>query len=156
MEYVKISSCHHLRAHQSHYEQFGDLRGVVKVDSDTFELDLNVMRDHTHGSNRDWRLMHRYGIQNFRTANGFRYDGGMRPPSTDVISNCYVGASAAWSANPAPSRPWSLATCTLQMGVVCRFRPWTSRCGHMAKVAMINLNLSASGSRPAVNGTIFR
>ena len=60
-------------AHQNHYEQFGDLTGTATVDGVDHVLNLNVMRDHTHGSVRDWRLMHRYGIQNFRTENGFRY-----------------------------------------------------------------------------------
>ena len=61
------------RAHQCHYEQLGDLRGVATVDGKIHNLTLNVMRDHTHGSTRDWRLMHRYGIQNFATQTGFRY-----------------------------------------------------------------------------------
>ena len=60
------------RAHQCHYEQLGDLRGVATVDGKDYQLSLNVMRDHTHGSTRDWRLMHRYGIQNFATKTGFR------------------------------------------------------------------------------------
>ena len=59
-------------AHQAHYEQFGDLHGNVTVNGTNYKLELNVMRDHTHGSIRDWRLMHRYGIQNFTTINGFR------------------------------------------------------------------------------------
>ena len=52
-------------AHQNHYEQFGDLRGVATVDGGAVEdrLDLHVMRDHTHGSTRDWRLMHRDGFR---------------------------------------------------------------------------------------------
>lgn len=62
----------HVRAHQSHYEQFGDLKGEAVVDGTPYKLDLHVMRDHTHGSTRDWRLMHRYGIQHFKTENGFR------------------------------------------------------------------------------------
>ena len=60
------------RAHQNHYEQFGDIQGSVVIDGKSFSLDLNVMRDHTHGSTRDWRLMKRYGIHNFRTETGFR------------------------------------------------------------------------------------
>ena len=59
-------------AHQAHYEQFGDLHGNVNVNGTSYKLEMNVMRDHTHGSVRDWRLMHRYGIQNFTTSNGFR------------------------------------------------------------------------------------
>ena len=63
----------HSRAHQCHYEQLGDVQGHVSIDGNLFQLSLNVMRDHTHGSTRDWRLMHRYGIQNFATKNGFRW-----------------------------------------------------------------------------------
>jgi len=70
-------------AHQNHYEQFGDLRGVATVDGVHHDLDLHVMRDHTHGSTRDWRLMHRYGIQHFRTRDGFRgFMGIVCQPST--------------------------------------------------------------------------
>ena len=65
--------CVSYRAHQCHYEQFGDLNGNVNIDGKDYRLELNVMRDHTHGSTRDWRLMHRYGIQNFTTRSGFRY-----------------------------------------------------------------------------------
>lgn len=71
------------QAHQCHYEQLGDLRGVATVDGKIHNLTLNVMRDHTHGSTRDWRLMHRYGIQNFATQNGFRgFIGVVSQPST--------------------------------------------------------------------------
>ena len=31
------------------------------------------MRDHTHGSNRDWKLMHRYCLHNFTCEDGTRY-----------------------------------------------------------------------------------
>ena len=61
------------RAHQCHYEQLGDMQGNINIDGADYSLSLNVMRDHTHGSTRDWRLMHRYGIQNFTTKTGFRY-----------------------------------------------------------------------------------
>lgn len=61
-----------LRAHQNHYEQFGDVSGTVEVDGRSYPLELSAMRDHTHGSVRDWRLMRRYAIQNFRTESGFR------------------------------------------------------------------------------------
>ena len=30
------------------------------------------MRDHTHGSNRDWKLMHRYCLHNFTCEDGTR------------------------------------------------------------------------------------
>ena len=61
------------RAHQNHYEQFGDVCGTVTIDGADHQLNMNCMRDHTHGSTRDWRLMRRYGIQNFRTQEGFRW-----------------------------------------------------------------------------------
>jgi hypothetical protein len=41
------------RAHQCHYEQFGDISGTVTIDGTDHPLKLNVMRDHTHGSTRD-------------------------------------------------------------------------------------------------------
>lgn len=31
-------------AHQNHYEQFGDIKGVATVDGKDYKLDLNVMR----------------------------------------------------------------------------------------------------------------
>ena len=74
MPLARLRECFLSSAHQNHYEQFGDLRGTVSVDGTAFKLDLNVMRDHTLGSVRDWRLMHRYGIQNFRTESGMRYE----------------------------------------------------------------------------------
>ena len=33
---------------------------------------VSVMRDHTHGSNRDWKLMHRYCLHNFTCEDGTR------------------------------------------------------------------------------------
>jgi len=71
------------KAHQSHYEQFGQLTGTVEVNGKVHDLELDVMRDHTHGSTRDWRLMHRYGVQNFTTKNGLRgFIGVVSQPST--------------------------------------------------------------------------
>ena len=29
------------------------------------DFEVSVMRDHTHGSARDWKLMHRYCLHNF-------------------------------------------------------------------------------------------
>ena len=59
-------------AHQSHYEQFGEVSGLVSVDGQERSLKVSVMRDHTHGSNRDWRLMHRYCLHNFTCQDGTR------------------------------------------------------------------------------------
>ena len=49
--------------HQSHYEQFGRVVGRAVVDGIEYPLDMNTMRDHTVAAKRDWRLMHRYGLQ---------------------------------------------------------------------------------------------
>ena len=47
-------------AHQNHYEQFGDVKGTIEVDDEeVHDLDVQVMKDHTHGSIRDWTLLHR-------------------------------------------------------------------------------------------------
>jgi len=79
------------KAHQCHYEQLGDVEGHVSIDgARDFPLSLNVMRDHTHGSTRDWRLMHRYGIQNFTTKTGFRgFIGVVSQPS--IFSSLELG-----------------------------------------------------------------
>jgi len=59
-------------AHQSHYEQFGDVLGKLSIDGTERDFKVNVMRDHTHGSTRDWTLMHRYCLHNFTCRNGIR------------------------------------------------------------------------------------
>ena len=60
------------RAHQNHYQHLGDLHGTAVVNGATHNLELQLLRDHTHGA-RDWRLMHRYAIQHFTTETGLRY-----------------------------------------------------------------------------------
>lgn len=37
------------RAHQTHYEQHGDIEGTVTVDGVNYPLSLNSMRDHSYG-----------------------------------------------------------------------------------------------------------
>lgn len=70
------------RSHQSHYEQFGKLTGTIIVDGVQHPIDLDVMRDHTHGI-RDWKLMHRYAFHNFTTDHGIRgVVGVVSQPST--------------------------------------------------------------------------
>ena len=70
-------------AHQNHYEQFGDVEGVVDIDGEVFTLDLSVMRDHTHGSVRDWKLLHRYCFHQFTTVSGLRgFLGVVSQPGT--------------------------------------------------------------------------
>jgi len=59
-------------AHQSHYEQFGTVTGIYSIDGEETNFEVSVMRDHTHGSNRDWKLMHRYCLHNFTCEDGTR------------------------------------------------------------------------------------
>ena len=44
----------------------------VSVDGEESRVRVSVMRDHTHGGARDWRLMHRYCLHNFTTTSGLR------------------------------------------------------------------------------------
>lgn len=52
------------RSHQTHYEQFGDITGTVKIEGHA-EVKLNIsgVRDHSYGNIRDWRDLYRYAIQ---------------------------------------------------------------------------------------------
>ena len=54
-------------SHQNHYEQFGNITGSLEVDGEVSSIAVEVMRDHTHGSIRDWRLLHRYCFHQFCT-----------------------------------------------------------------------------------------
>ncbi|BFZ19135.1 hypothetical protein BsWGS_22174 [Bradybaena similaris] len=47
--------------HQSHYEQWGELRGKLRVGDHEEMLYLQCVRDHSFGE-RDWRTFHRYII----------------------------------------------------------------------------------------------
>ena len=55
-------------SHQNHYEQFGNITASLEVDGDVSSIAVEAMRDHTHGSIRDWRLLHRYCFHQFCTA----------------------------------------------------------------------------------------
>ncbi|XP_023335574.1 uncharacterized protein LOC111706873 [Eurytemora carolleeae] len=70
-------------AHQNHYEQFGSLTGTVDIDGEKQKIEIDVMKDHTHGSVRDWTLMHRYGFHQFTTQSGIRgFLGVVSQPGT--------------------------------------------------------------------------
>ncbi|GFO33376.1 hypothetical protein PoB_005988100 [Plakobranchus ocellatus] len=50
-------------AHQTHYEQFGEITGVVHVDGHPDQhLKVQGVRDHSYGNIRDWRSIHRYAL----------------------------------------------------------------------------------------------
>ncbi|KAH9500211.1 hypothetical protein Btru_077485 [Bulinus truncatus] len=47
--------------HQTHYEQFGNIQGVVHISGhDDQEIAVHGVRDHSYGNVRDWKLFHRY------------------------------------------------------------------------------------------------
>ncbi|KAJ8314692.1 hypothetical protein KUTeg_006842, partial [Tegillarca granosa] len=53
------------RAHQTHYEQFGQISGKIKISgvNEPVYLDVDGVRDHSYGNIRDWKDLHRYAIQ---------------------------------------------------------------------------------------------
>ncbi|KAK3580274.1 hypothetical protein CHS0354_023512 [Potamilus streckersoni] len=52
------------QSHQTHYEQFGDTTGVVQIKGrEDIKVKIRGVRDHTYGKVRDWKLLHRYGLQ---------------------------------------------------------------------------------------------
>ena len=90
-------------AHQSHYEQFGEVSGLVSVDGQERDLKVSVMRDHTHGSNRDWTLMHRYCLHNFTCQDGTRgFLGVVSQPGNSGRDNIF----SVFPQEPSPSWSW--------------------------------------------------
>lgn len=63
--------------HQTHYEQYGDIKGHAIIDNETYPLFLNSFRDHSYGKMRDWKLFHRYVIHFFSLENGDRITVGV-------------------------------------------------------------------------------
>ncbi|GFR86480.1 hypothetical protein ElyMa_006053600 [Elysia marginata] len=51
------------KSHQTHYEQFGEISGVVHVDGHPDQsIKVQGVRDHSYGNIRDWRSIHRYAL----------------------------------------------------------------------------------------------
>lgn len=51
------------RSHQTHYEQFGEISGVVHVEGSPDQaIKAQGVRDHSYGNVRDWRDIHRYAL----------------------------------------------------------------------------------------------
>lgn len=58
-------------AHQTHHEQFGQLKGRLKIDQQQERsIELKSMRDHSYGLYRDWNDFHRYILQYFAFDDG--------------------------------------------------------------------------------------
>ncbi|KAK6170139.1 hypothetical protein SNE40_018606 [Patella caerulea] len=52
------------KAHQTHYEQFGEITGSINIDGyNTIDIKVQGVRDHSYGNIREWKNLHRYGIQ---------------------------------------------------------------------------------------------
>ncbi|ESO93220.1 hypothetical protein LOTGIDRAFT_119476 [Lottia gigantea] len=52
------------KAHQTHYEQFGEIKGNIGIEGyHTYHIEIQGVRDHSYGNIRDWKHIHRYGIQ---------------------------------------------------------------------------------------------
>lgn len=78
------------KAHQSHYEQVGILKGEVEVEGyGTFDFHLSGLRDHTVAQHREWRYMHRYGFHFITLENGLRILVGII--SQPVTFSWYAG-----------------------------------------------------------------
>lgn len=62
--------------HQSHYEQFGVLKGTAKVDGIEFPLNIDTLRDHSFGDHREWGNFHKYVLHFVSLENGDRIQIG--------------------------------------------------------------------------------
>ncbi|TRY62049.1 hypothetical protein TCAL_16245 [Tigriopus californicus] len=62
------------KAHQTHYEQLGDLRLRIQIenDSEPSVMHFQTFRDHSYGAKRDWKLMHRYVFHHVFLANRWK------------------------------------------------------------------------------------
>jgi hypothetical protein len=80
MAYEKFSKDYfeNLKAnHQTHYEQHGDIKGRVTINGHIYNIDINALRDHSFGLQREWRNFHRYGLHFLTAENGDRFNVGM-------------------------------------------------------------------------------
>ncbi|CAB3224093.1 unnamed protein product [Arctia plantaginis] len=48
------------KAHQTHYEQMGYIKGTVTIDGKDTTVNMPCVRDHSFGKFRNWRTFHRY------------------------------------------------------------------------------------------------
>ena len=110
------------------------------------------MRDHTHGSNRDWRLMHRYCLHNFTCEDGVRCV--MRRDEAKLYL-CDSGGFWALSASRASSPSLSLDTFMTGMVRNTRCRGWTSPSGTLGRGELTQMTM-ASDLRLGTSGMTFR
>ncbi|XP_055709014.1 uncharacterized protein LOC129805257 [Phlebotomus papatasi] len=63
--------------HQTHYEQYGDVKGYVIIEDEKYDISVNSVRDHSFGLQRDWRIFHRYVMHFFTLEDGTRITIGV-------------------------------------------------------------------------------
>lgn len=79
-------------AHQSHYEQMGNIRGTLKINGVPRVIDMRGFRDHSYGFKRDWTLMHRYAFIVFFLEDGRSVSMGIisQPCTCSVLNTGYI------------------------------------------------------------------
>lgn len=65
------------RIHQTHYEQYGTIKGYATVDGTVYPIEVDVLRDHSVAKRREWRNFHRYGLHFINVENGDRITAGV-------------------------------------------------------------------------------
>lgn len=53
-----------------HFEQFGSVEGVVKIDGKEYSINTSGLRDRTIGAKRDWSDFHHYVLHFIQLDNG--------------------------------------------------------------------------------------
>ncbi|XP_064640446.1 rifampicin phosphotransferase-like [Lineus longissimus] len=77
--------------HQTHYEQFGEMRGSLAIDGQSDKLvTLRGVRDHTYGI-RDWHSFHRYAVHYITTELGHAMMVGVISMPGTGMSHMTVG-----------------------------------------------------------------
>ncbi|XP_078455460.1 uncharacterized protein LOC144721590 [Lampetra planeri] len=80
-------------SHQTHYEQFGWLRGTITVEGfPPQKLIMGSMRDHSYGKKREWKYLHRYAFHMVTLEDGTQFNVGVvsQPITTSVLEMGYL------------------------------------------------------------------
>lgn len=56
--------------HQTHYEQYGNVEGTIKIDQTEYKIKTSGVRDRTIGARRNWSDFRRYVLHYIRLENG--------------------------------------------------------------------------------------
>lgn len=66
------------RMHQTHYEQYGELSGTLKVEDEEFKMNkIDTVRDHSYGEKREWKHFHRYALHYIALESGAKIAVGV-------------------------------------------------------------------------------